>query len=160
MKKTVLITVFIIFSFVIIAGCMMPVGPGPVSLTQTPAPTPTARVPATIPPPSGGLVPGTTQVPPDYLGAAFDVQKDSVFAVITVTYRDGLGQSLLQYSVARVTLADGTVVQGTIQPLVGESYQTQGTKRSDRVEIFVTYADGSVYKVYDQLVPFQNLNPV
>jgi hypothetical protein len=111
-------------------------------------------------PRGGGLVPGTTQVPPDYLGAAFDVQKDSVYAIIMVTYRDGLGQSLLQYSVVRVTLADGTVVQGTIQPRVGVSYQTQGTKRSDRVEIFVSYADGSVHKIYDQLVPFQNLNPV
>jgi hypothetical protein len=147
MKKTLLVFVLIIFSFVIIAGCTMPSGSGPVSGMQTPAPTSIERVPAALPTPGGGLVPGTTQVTPDYLGAAFDVQKDSVYAVITVTYRDGLGQSLLQYSVVRVTLADGTVVQGTIQPLVGESYQTQGTKRPDRVEIFVTYADGSVYKM-------------
>lgn len=157
MKRLALLAGIALVVLLLVAGCTAPAGPATPAAT-TPAPT-TANAPGTIPAADRQLVPGPTQVPPDYLATAFDVEKDSVFAVLTVTYRDGLGQYLTQSSHVRVTLSNGTIAEGDIQPVVGAAFQTQGTKAKDRVEVYVRYSDGSVYKVIDQLVPFQNINP-
>ena len=34
-----------------------------------------------------------------------------------------------------------------------------GTTGTDRVIVYVTYANGATYKIYDNVAPFQSLNP-
>ena len=131
----------------------------PATTPKTTSATPPPAMPVGIPTADNSLLPTPTQVPPDNKQVAVDVAKDAVFATITVTFRDGLGQYLVETMWVRVNLADGNAVEGTLGKAVGDIFTTQGTKRSDRVEVFVRYDDGSVYKIYDALVPFQNINP-
>lgn len=159
-----ILPLFITFLIIVLAcgaGCVSSPGNTTVPATspKTMATTPQTTMPAGVPTPDNSLIPSPTQVPPQNLGVSVDVAKDSVFATITVTFRGGLGQYLVESMGVRVTLADGKVVEGPLGDAVGDTFTTQGTKRSDRVEVFVRYDDGTVYKIYDQLVPFQNINP-
>jgi len=161
MKTTAPIVIILLIVLVWGAGCVG--SPGNTTPATTPKTTVTSPLPTTvpvgIPTADNSLLPTPTQVPPDNMQVAVDVAKDAVYATITVTFRDGLGQYLVDTMWVRVTLADGNVVEGTLGKDVGDTFTTQGTKRSDRVEVFVRYYDGSVYKIYDALVPFQNINP-
>ena len=69
-------------------------------------------------------------------------------------YNGGKGEVFVQNILMKVTLSDGTVVQqymddGTRQPRRGDELVIQGTRGSDRVEVFVTSA-GRTYKVLDK----------
>jgi hypothetical protein len=162
MKSTIPIVIaFLILVLACGAGCVS--SPGnttvPATAPKTVATTLPTTTPVGIPTPDNSLLPAPTQLPPGNLDVTVDVAKDAVFAMITATFRGGLGQYLVDSMWVRVTLSDGKVVEGTLGDAVGDTFTTQGTKRSDRVEVFVRYDDGSVYKIYDELVPFQNINP-
>ena len=160
---------FISIAFVLIAialvaaGCTSPSTPAPAA---TPAPTPevivTTEVPtavATAVPTTAAnsLVPSPTDVVPDSQAVTVSVEKAGTYSMtIMTTFNGGKGLMSVARMDVRVTKPDGTVVtQGIDKPGMGAIVEIEGTKGADRTEVIMTMKSGSVYKVYDQLVPYK-----
>ncbi len=129
--------------------------------TTTTASPPATTVPGTITQtPGASLSPGPTETLPGQKTVAFQIDKNPipVTPVVTVTFNGGLGQSQLTRIEIKFTSAEGRVEEEVIartEIRAGQMATFDGTTETDRVEIWVSYTDGSRYKVVDQLVPFQ-----
>lgn len=140
----------------------------------TPAPQPTATLPATMPPipattpapqapvttvpptPADSLVPEPTQVMPKNQEVFFNVEKDQVNARITVLFQSGPGINLISAADVKVTHPDGSVVTGTLKPSQGNiELVLDGSKGVDRVEVIAKMYNGQSYRVRDELLPFK-----
>ena len=120
------------------SGSVLPI------LTKTPAPV------------SGPLDPRPTQVIPTDQTFKFLVQKNRVDASISVIFTGSAGINGISNADVKVSRPDGTVSTGSILPLKGMNEVTlDGSKEADRVEIIARMPDGSTYRVYDALVPFE-----
>jgi len=108
------------------------------------------------------LAPGPTQtLPPEYY-VDVQVQKQGQNGVptITVIFRGGTGMTFTNRVDIVVTRSDGIVETATmVHPQVGSERSLAGTAYDDRVEVTVLVATGDSYKVYDQLLPYQSINP-
>ncbi len=128
------------------------------------APNTTATTPTTLPTPtfSTSLEPSPTDVvPPAYL-VEVTVDKNTIPTSpdITVSYRDGAGTNLVAQMDVIVIRSDGKVeTKTTTKPDQSTILVFPGTTGTDRVVVFVSYYNGSRYKIYDKLSPFQSLNP-
>ncbi|MDD1676356.1 MAG: hypothetical protein LUQ40_01315 [Methanomicrobiales archaeon] len=161
--KAVILTGLFLVAIVLVAACT-----GTSNGTQTPTATPVGTtiptsVRTTLPPTTGtSLTPGPTDVMPPNLQAEFQVdQKDPIYAQVKVTYRGGTASTHITHIDVRFTLADGTVISKTIpesgnrKVQVGDEVIMQGTRFTDRLQVTVTLDNGVVYRVIDQLVPYQ-----
>ncbi|MDD1718129.1 MAG: hypothetical protein LUO88_03540 [Methanoregulaceae archaeon] len=160
--KPIALTGIILVVIVLVAGCT-----GTSDGTQTTVPTTVATtVPtptATAPPTTGvSLIPGPTDVMPPNLQAEFQVDpKDPIYAQVKVTYRGGTASIHITHVDVKLTLADGTVISKTLpesgnrKVQVGDEVIMQGTRFTDRLQVTVTLDNGNVYRVIDQLVPYQ-----
>ena len=81
------------------------------------------------------------------------LSKDRPTSQIHLLYNGGTGEIFVQNVTMKVTRSDGTVttqvMDGGIQPKRGDELIIQGTRTSDRCEVWVATA-GNVYKVIDQ----------
>ncbi len=139
--------------FVALAGCAGYPSPGGSPTTPTTLPTPTA--------PSGLEPTPTDVVPPAYL-VEVTVDKNTIPTNpdITVSYRDGAGTNLVAQMDVIVIRSDGVVETRTVtKPDLSTILVFPGTTGTDRVVVFVSYYNGSRYKIYDRIAPFQPLNP-
>lgn len=133
------------------AGCTIPVTPSPGTTT---VPTATPSLPDMIPQP--------TSVVPPYYNVSIQVMKNTVSTnpYISVTFNGGQGLGFATLMEATVILSDGIVESKSVSsPAIGTELLFDGTTRTDRVIVNVSYVDGSTYTVKDVLVPFQNINP-
>lgn len=146
-----IILIFLIGALMVTAGC----NGTPDSGTPTASPTATSPL-TTAATNTVSLSPGPTQVPETYKTVSFDVEKNTISAMITVDFMGGKGQSQVTGIDVKVTLSNGQVVTGTINNAVGDFYEVQGTNGTDRVEVTVHYTDGSSFKVVDELVVFKS----
>jgi len=108
------------------------------------------------------LAPGPTQTLPPQYYVEVQVQKQNQDGVpiITVTFRGGTGMTFTEQVNIRVTRSDGEIETATMdKPKVGEERNLQGTVYDDRVEVSVFLATGETYTIYDQLIPYQSINP-
>jgi hypothetical protein len=56
----------------------------------------------------------------------------------------------------RVTLPDGTVkTDGISKPKMGDTVEILGSEGTDRVEVIMLMANGGIYKILDQQMPFK-----
>lgn len=146
-----IVLIFLIGALAVAAGCSSTTDSGTSTATTTTAASTTAVATTTV-----SLSPGPTEVPETYKVVNFDIEKNSITAVITVDFRGGKGQSMVSGIDVKVTLSNGEVVTGTLTNSIGDTLEVQGTNGTDRVEITVSYTDGTSYKVVDELVVFKS----
>jgi hypothetical protein len=105
------------------------------------------------------LVPGPTRVPPERLEVGFQTERDPVTGMVTVLFMGGKGQCGVREVLVRLTRSDGQVLTRSFQPFtVGEGASLPGTKYADRLEVIVTYNNGDVYTVSDQVFAYKKRN--
>jgi hypothetical protein len=79
--------------------------------------------------------------------------KDRTISEIHLLYNGGKGEIFTQKVMMRVTRSDGLVIDqemsGGKKPKRGDEIVVQGTRGSDRCEVYVTSA-GTTYKVKDE----------
>jgi hypothetical protein len=149
MRAIAVLTVIFVAA-VLVAGC------------STLTPTPVTTVPTTATPSIPDLVPQPTSVVPPYYNVSVQILKNtvSIDPYIVVTFNGGQGLGFATLMQATVIRADGTKEsKSAIKPAINTELILNGTTRTDRVIVNVSYVDGSTYTVRDVLVPFQNINP-
>ena len=128
--------------------------------TTTPAGT-TFPSTSAIPTQTSGisLTPGPVDELPAEKFVEFQIEKNMIPTdpEVKVMFAGGVGQPQVTGIRVRFTSAQGAVEEQTFlrnQVKMGETKVFPGTRETDRVEIWVSYTDGSSYKVKDVLVPF------
>ncbi|HII75889.1 MAG TPA: hypothetical protein HA264_02330 [Methanolinea sp.] len=144
------------------AGCTQP-STGPATQVQTPVPTtaqPTASptVATPVATPTLGYIEGP--LPAQYM---VDVQVDRNTVAITpsiiATYRGGKGTNFVYSVDVTVTRSDGQVITKSLErPQVNQQVEIEGTRGTDRVEVFVNLVNGERYRIYDQSLAFRTYN--
>lgn len=115
--------------------------------TLTPTATPTTTR-------ASALVPQPTQTIPTGQKLYFQVQKSPFTAKILVIFAGSAGHGSIKSADVKVTHPDGSVATGMLLPLKGiTEIILDGSKETDRVEIIALMSDGTMYRVYDELVP-------
>lgn len=153
MKPIFPVMAVLCIALLMVAGCTSPLSPP--SSNETTLPT----APST---PASDLVPKPTDVVPPYQQVAVQVSKNTVATDpwISVLFAGGGGQSYVVSMTATVIRSDGGVETQTARsPEIGTNLMFDGTTRTDRAIVNITYTDGKTYTVKDELVPFQNINP-
>jgi len=143
------------------SGCTAPQGPqgGGGTTTAPPATTTAAGPVVTIPP-------GPINTPPASQTVEVQVIRNpnTAFPYITVSFRGGYGQIVLQRLTVTVARSDGQILQQVIQPSgqnqysVGDSVRIVGTTGTDEVVVVATI-NGKDYKIFDQNMPFYSIPP-
>ncbi|MDD1711107.1 MAG: hypothetical protein LUQ37_09395 [Methanoregulaceae archaeon] len=138
MQNQLLIIIAVAMGFLFTAGCTgnFP-SVTPDGSLSVPSPGPTVTMP------SGQSV--TVQVN----------EKDTSYATITVIFAGGEGQMATKDILVRVTRADGEVIIEHLPVEKGAELIIQGTKDTDRIEVYATLNTGVTYKIIDQLLPYR-----
>jgi hypothetical protein len=129
---------------------------GCVNTPQTPPATPP---PTATPPPPATAPPVVTSTPEPLRtlpsGQQVDLQltKDRTYSEIHLLFNGGPGLMFTQKVMMRVIRSDGQVIEQAMsngnKPKMGDEIIVQGTRGSDRCEVYVTSA-GTTYKVKDE----------
>lgn len=148
--KAIIAILVLCATALLLAGCTTPVPPPPA--TTVPAATPS------IP----DLVPQPTSVVPPYYSVSVQVIKNTISTDpwISVTFEGGQGLGFATVMEATVVRSDGLIETKSVgNPAIGTKLLFNGTTRTDRAIVNVTFVNGQSYTVKDDLVPFQNINP-
>jgi len=156
--QTIPVIAIVFLACILAAGCTQPQPPAP-------APTPTLALPITPLPvetpvpqtPACSLVPGPTQVVPDYESVSITVDRNTISEdpTITTTFNGGLGLGMVQTMTVTLTRSDCvTDVQSRVNPGIGTSVTQMGTTGTDRVKVDLVMTSGDQYTVIDGLYPF------
>jgi len=151
------ITVFMVIIFT--AGCTG--GGGQTTPAQTVLPTPidTIVVSTTAHTTSAGggsTQPGPTQTIPPGEAVSVSVEKAGTYSTTIIAHFDGgKGINFVSKIEVRVTRPDGSVVNGLLKPMMGETLELEGTQGSDRVEVVVTMKSGNVYTIIDRQMNYK-----
>ena len=135
---------------ILTAGCLQPAAQPPAPVSVTPQQT-------TPPQEKCSLVPGPTQVLPDYESVSITVDRNTVSESPTITTTFNGGQGLGMVQTMTVTLIRSDCVQDTQirkDPGMGTSVTQMGTTRTDRVIVTLLMTSGDQFTVIDQLYPF------
>jgi hypothetical protein len=158
----------LVIAFLVTAGCTQ--SPSSPVATQTPTPNPTltpvqpqTSASQAVPPTSGLGTPGPTEtLPPNYM-LEFQVQGNGNTAnpIMAVTLMGGNGLNFDSRVDVTFMKPDGTSSQGSMLPPfhVGQQVTFPASTDKNRVEIWVTAPTVGKIKTYDQIVPFQSINP-
>jgi hypothetical protein len=167
MKKTLLIGIIALVAMLLLCtGCTQPTPPATPTPTATatvpPATTGTTGQPTTIP--TIGLgTPGPTQVLPPEYNLVFQVTANGNTAIPIMYVSLQGGQGINVDSQVEVTLTQpsgATETQFMNQPFyMGQQLAFNASQYQNRIEIWVTAPQVGKTKVYDQIVPFQSINP-
>lgn len=148
MKNPIMATMAItLILLVTCTGCMNTPQPAPAPpLTATPAPAGTTAPVATSTPERLQTLPPNQQVD-------LQLTKDRTYSEIHLLYNGGGGEMFIRSVMMRVTRSDGQVIEQVMsdgkKPGRGDEIIVQGTRGSDRCEVYVTSA-GTTYKVKDE----------
>jgi hypothetical protein len=132
------------------AGCTSPTGIQ-IPSAETPTPLPTATPTTEI---TQVVKPVAVETLPQEQFVDVRISKERPDASIHVLYNGGKGEVFLQSILVVVTRSDGQVIEqymndNTRKPRRGDELVVQGTRGSDRVQIYLTSA-GKVYKFIDE----------
>jgi hypothetical protein len=115
-------------------------------------------------PPADSLILGTTapapagtiEPLPRDLEVFVSIQPKDSAGHVTVQFEGGRGRALVKAIDARLTRPDGAVATGSMNMQTEFPEVTlQGSKGTDRVEVFVRFLSGKTYKVSDDQVPYR-----
>jgi hypothetical protein len=142
----ILIPTFILLLLLACSGCA--------NTPQTPPPTPApTTVPAITAAPVIIATPEPLRTLPPEQNVDLELTKDRTYSEIDLLYNGGKGEIFTQKIMMRVTRSDGQVIEqvmsGGNKPKRGDEIVVQGTRGSDRCEVYVTSA-GTTYRVIDQ----------
>jgi hypothetical protein len=151
MKCTLfLLTALVLILCALSAGCTSPTDAEirPVD-TSTPLPTPATTSVATV-----VSTPVTVDTLPPEQFVDLQLTKERPDFSLHLLYNGGKGEIFVQNVMMRVTLSDGQVIEQyrndkQRKPRRGDELIMQGSRGSDRVEVFVTSA-GRTYKAIDK----------
>jgi hypothetical protein len=127
--------------------------------TGTPA-SPAATTPASGTPVGSGTTPASsgallTTVPTDIVPGTNQVTVDvgvkDYLGNIEVIYQGGMGQIHVKKISAKITRADGQTQTKPLENKKGSTIELEGTKQTDRVEVWVSMDNGETYKINDVL---------
>jgi hypothetical protein len=149
MKRLIIVTVAITFVLLVSSsGCMNT--PQPPPATPLPTATPLPPTPAS---PLATFTPEPLQTLPYRQQVDLQLTKDRTYSEIHLLYNGGPGEMFTQKVMMRVTRSDGQVIEQVMsdgkKPNRGDEIIMQGTRGSDRCEVYVTSA-GTTYKVKDE----------
>lgn len=133
------------------AGCSAPAATT-ATAPATPAPANTASSAATSAP---DLVPVPTDALPAGYEVTIDVGEKDYLAKIPVTFQGGMGQIHVTRIDVRLTKSDGGTIDKVLTNNKGDSVDLDGTKQTDRVEVWVSMNNGQRYKTNDVLSPYR-----
>ncbi len=145
--------------FILIGGCIQSAPPSP----ATPAPVPTAPVITSqqtqpvYPPKTCTLVPGPTQIIPEYEAVSVTVDRNTITEnpTIAIVFDGGLGLGMVTQMNVTVIRSDCvTEQQSRNNPVMGETVTLMGTPRTDRVIVVMTMTSGGQYIIIDKDYPF------
>jgi len=142
------IMIVLLCSALAMAGCTgTPASPA--------ATTPSSGTPAgsgTTPAPSGVILTTVpTDIVPSYNQVTIDVGVKDYLGNIEVIYQGGMGQIHVKKISAKITRADGKTQTVLLDNKKGFTVELEGTKQTDRVEIWVDMDNGQTYKTTDVL---------
>lgn len=163
MKRSLLILVGITMVLCIwMAGCSQPsqeqTTPTPTTMPVTTATTAVPTSPTQGPSPTAGFIEGPL---PSQYSVDVQVVRNTVATspMITVTFRGGKGINFVHSMDVVVSRSDGQIVTGSLyKPKVNDQLDLEGTRGTDRVEVFINLITGDRYRVYDQAHPFRSYN--
>lgn len=167
MNKKIIIGIMIILvgALLLAAGCSQPAPPR----TPTPTPSPTAPAttaagtPPTTVPPIGMGTPGPTQVLPPQYDLVFQVTSNGNTAnpIMYVALQGGQGMNVDPQVNVTLTMPNGEAQTKYMnQPFyMGMNVSFPCNQVKNRIEIVVLAPQVGYTKVYDQIVPFQSINP-
>jgi len=156
MKKAIVIVLALIAAL-LAAGCTGTQSP-PATTTAVPTTAEMAAATTTeaATTPAGSTEPGPTETIPPNQAVSISVEKAGTYSTTIITSFDGgMGINFVSRIDVKVTRPDGSVVTGSLQPVVGNTLELEGTNGTDRVEVTVYMKDGKVYKVIDQQMPYK-----
>lgn len=104
---------------------------------------------------SAALTPTATDTLPTGYAVTIDVGEKDYLGKVPVIFQGGEGQIHLKSGTATITTADGQTVTGTFGNTKGSEIDLQGTKQTDRIQVWVTMDNGKTYKVVDKLVEYR-----
>ena len=145
--------------FVLIGGCVQSSS----TSSATPAPVPTAPVVTPqqtqqVPPPETcSLVPGPTQVIPEYEAVRVTVNRNTITEnpTISIAFNGGKGLGMVQKMAVTVIRSDCVTENGyRDNPGMGATVTLMGTTQTDRVIVVVTMTSGDQYTIIDRDYPF------
>jgi hypothetical protein len=143
----------LVFVVLIIAGCTQP-APSP-SVTPTPTTTPMTQ--------AGMGTPGPVSTLPPENNLEFQITPNGNTAnpLMYVAIMGGTGMTTDPQVDVTLTKPDGTSeTQVMTQPFyAGKKVQFSCSTNQNRIEIWVTAPTVGKVKVYDEIVPFQSINP-
>jgi hypothetical protein len=156
----ILVAVFLVF-----AGCTqpsVPATPTPTLTEATPVPSQTTT-PVTTLLPTGMGTPGPTQtLPPEYdLVFQITANGNTAVPIMYVSLQGGQGINVDSQVEVTLTQPDGTSqTQYMNQPFsMGQTLSFPCSQYQNRIEIWVVAPQMGSVKVYDEIVPFQSINP-
>jgi hypothetical protein len=155
MKQYFLPLVVIILVLCVLTGGCTSQAP-PVPPTTVPVTT-TQQVPTPTQTPACSLVPGPTQVVPDYESVSVTIQRNSITADPTISAIFNGGQGLGMVVLMNVTVIRSDCIvenEARNHPAMGETVSLLGTTKTDRVIVVVTMTSGDQYTIIDGLYPF------
>jgi hypothetical protein len=150
-RPPILLIVAVLVLCLLAAGCTSPTQAEikPVSTPEeTPPPTLSTSVATVVATPLA-----VETLPPEQF-VDLELSKERPDSTIHLLYNGGKGEIFVQNVMMRVTRSDGQVIEqymndGKRKPRRGDELIIQGTRGSDRAEVFVTSA-GRTYKITDK----------
>jgi hypothetical protein len=146
--RIMVIMAVLLCSALAMAGCTStpttPAATTPASGTTTGAGTTPASSGAVLTTVPTDIVPGTNLV-------TVDVGVKDYLGNIEVIYQGGTGQIHVKKISAKLTRADGKTQTVLLENKKGSSVDLEGTKQTDRVEVWVSMDNGETYKINDVL---------
>ena len=143
--RIALFGLFLVCMAVAFAGCSGTQAPAPAA-PQAPDAS-SGQTAAAVSTPD--LVPGPTEpLPADYY-VEVNIDEKDYLAKIPVTFEGGKGQIFVSKITVKLTRADGetqTVQLGTNK---GDRIELDGTRQTDRVEVWIAMKNGQTYKTND-----------
>jgi PBP1b-binding outer membrane lipoprotein LpoB len=140
------IMIVLLCSALAIAGCTGTQTP-PVPTTPGSGPGATAGTGS----PSLTLTTEPTNVVPEYNLVVVDVGVKDYLGNIEVIYQGGMGQIHVKKITTKITRADGKTQTVLLENKKGSTVELEGTKQTDRVEVWVSMDNGQTYKINDVL---------
>jgi hypothetical protein len=151
MKSTLfLLTALVLVLCALSAGCTSPTQ-AEIKPVDTPTPLPT---PVTTPVATVVATPVAVDTLPSEQFVDLQLTKERPDFSLHLLYNGGKGEIVVQNVMMKVTRSDGQVIEkylndGQRKPRRGDELVIQGSRGSDRVEVFVTSA-GKTYKALDR----------
>lgn len=147
--KRIAAMICIMVAMLLFAGCMQQ-QEEKATVTPTTVPT-TVHTTVTTPKPTATTpsTPSVDIIPPEKM-VSVSVFRDQVTPTIRIRFDGGKGQAQVTRIDVQVTRSDGQRMMDKLTARVNEELEFTGTKGRDRVEVWVSYTDGTRYKLLDR----------